>query len=74
MLGALGIWAGKDIDGATPAVTRGLGLSGLIEGPPHSVVFYHTQGDVEDLFLTWILTGHNLQEHFGFECSWIYPL
>jgi hypothetical protein len=30
MLGAQGLWAGRDLYWATPAVTRYLGLSGLI--------------------------------------------
>jgi hypothetical protein len=30
MLGAQGLWAGRDLYRATPAVTRGLGFSGLI--------------------------------------------
>jgi hypothetical protein len=38
---------------ATPAVTRGLGFSGLIRrmSRPHSVACYDSQGDVEELFL-----------------------
>jgi hypothetical protein len=30
MLGAQGLWAGRDLYFATPGVTRGLGFSGLI--------------------------------------------
>jgi hypothetical protein len=50
LLSAQGLWAGRDLYRATPAVTRDLGFSGLIEGPPHSVASYDTRGDVEDLF------------------------
>jgi hypothetical protein len=52
MLGTQGLWAGRNIYRATPAVTRDLGFSGLIgsEGPPHLVASYDTRGDVEDLF------------------------
>jgi hypothetical protein len=32
MLGAQGLWAGRDLYRATPAITRGLGFYGLIEG------------------------------------------
>jgi hypothetical protein len=42
------LWADRDLYRATPAVTRGLSFSGLIR-PPHSVAFYDTQGDVENL-------------------------
>jgi hypothetical protein len=35
----LGICPGR---GPTPAVTRGLGFSGLIQGPPHLVASYDT--------------------------------
>ena len=37
MLGARGLGAGRDLCLATPAVTRDLGFSGLIEGSPHLV-------------------------------------
>jgi hypothetical protein len=46
MLGAQGLWAGRDLYRAAPAVTRDLGS----EGPPHLVASYDTRGDVEDLF------------------------
>jgi hypothetical protein len=48
MLGARGIWAGRDLYLATPAVTQGLGFSVSSEGPSHSVAFYDTQGCVEN--------------------------
>jgi hypothetical protein len=44
MLGAQGLWAGMDLYRATPAVTRDL------EGLPHLVAYYETQGVVEDQF------------------------
>jgi hypothetical protein len=46
MLGAHGLWAGRDLYRATPTATRGLGFFSL----PHSFVSYNTQGGVEDLF------------------------
>jgi hypothetical protein len=45
LLGAQGLWAGRDLYRATPAVTRDLGFSGLIrKGPPHLVASYDTEG------------------------------
>jgi hypothetical protein len=45
MLGPRGLWAGSDIYGATPAVTRGLGFSGLIRRTaPFSRLLRHTRG------------------------------
>jgi hypothetical protein len=37
MLGAQGLWAGRDLFRATPAVTRGLGFSGLIRNPDRPI-------------------------------------
>jgi hypothetical protein len=45
MLGAQGLWAGRDLYCATPAV-----FPVSSEGPSHSVASYDTQGDVENLF------------------------
>jgi hypothetical protein len=50
MLGAQGLWAGRNLYRATPAVTWDLAFPVTSEGPPHLVAFYDTQGDVEDLF------------------------
>jgi hypothetical protein len=50
MLGAQGLWAGRDLNSATPAVTRDLGFSGLIRKTAPLVASYDTRGDVEDLF------------------------
>jgi hypothetical protein len=50
MLGAQGLWAGRDLYRATPAVTWGLGFSGHIWRTTHSIAFYDTLGDVEDVF------------------------
>jgi hypothetical protein len=53
-----GLWAGRDLDGATPAVTRDLGFSGLIRRTaPFSRLLRHTRpwGCGESL-LTRILT------------------
>jgi hypothetical protein len=57
MLGAQGLWAGRDLYRATPAVTRGLGFSGLIRRTaPFSRFLQHTRG-CGGPFLTRILTG-----------------
>jgi hypothetical protein len=50
MLSAQGLWAGRDLYRATPAVTRDLDFPVSSEGPPHSVASYDTRGDVENLF------------------------
>jgi hypothetical protein len=55
MLGAQGLWAGRDLYRATPTctVTRGVGFSGLIRRTaPFSCLLRHTvtRGDVEDIF------------------------
>jgi hypothetical protein len=45
MLGAQGLWAGRDLYRATPAVTRDLGCSGLIRRTvPFSRLLQHTRG------------------------------
>ena len=45
MLGAQGLWAGRDLYRATPAVTRGLGFSGLIRRTAQfSRLLRHTRG------------------------------
>jgi hypothetical protein len=42
MLGAQGLWAGRDLYRASPAVTRGLGFYGLIKRTaPFSRLFRH---------------------------------
>jgi hypothetical protein len=57
MLGAQGLWAGKDLYRATPAVTRDLGFSGLIRRTaPFSRLLRHTRG-CRGSILTRILTG-----------------
>jgi hypothetical protein len=44
MLGAQGLWAGRDLYRATPAVTRDLGFSGLIRRTaPFSRLLRHTR-------------------------------
>jgi hypothetical protein len=56
-LGAQGLWAGRDLCRATPAVTRDLGLSGLIRRTASfSRLLRHTRGCRESI-LTQILTG-----------------
>jgi hypothetical protein len=46
MLGAQGLWAGRDLYRVTPTVTRYLSFSGLL--PLHSVASYDTHVDAED--------------------------
>jgi hypothetical protein len=56
-LGAQGLWAGKDLYRATPAVTRGLGFPGLIRRTaPFSSLLRHTRGCGGSI-LTRILSG-----------------
>jgi hypothetical protein len=57
MLGAQGLWAGRDLYRATPAVTRDLGFSGLIRRTaPFSRFLRYTRGCGGPI-LTRILTG-----------------
>jgi hypothetical protein len=57
MLGARGLWAGRDLYRATPTVTRDLGFSGLIRRTaPFSRLLRHTRGCGGSI-LTRILTG-----------------
>jgi hypothetical protein len=57
MLGAQGLWAGKDLYRATPTVTRGLGFSGLVRRmAPFSRLLRHTRGCGGPI-LTRILSG-----------------
>jgi hypothetical protein len=50
MLGAQGLWAGRDLYRATDTVTQGLDFSDLIQrNAPFSRLLQHTRG-VEDLF------------------------
>ena len=57
MLGAQGLWAGRDLYRATPALTQDLGFSGLIRRTaPFSRILRHTRGCGGSI-LTWILTG-----------------
>jgi hypothetical protein len=60
MLGAQGLWAGRDLYRATPAVTRDLGFPGLIRGTAtFSRLLQHTRG-YGGFILTRILTGEIL--------------
>jgi hypothetical protein len=43
------LWAERDLFRATPDVTRNQGFAVTSKGPPHSVAFYDTQGDADDL-------------------------
>jgi hypothetical protein len=57
MLGVQGLWAGRDLYRARPAVTRDLGFSGLIRRTvPFSHLLRHTRGCGGSI-LTRILTG-----------------
>jgi hypothetical protein len=59
--GAQGLWAGRGLYRATPAVTRNLGFSGLIRRTaPFSRLLRHTRGYGGSI-LTWILTGFLLR-------------
>jgi hypothetical protein len=59
MLGAQGLWAGRDLYRATPTATRDLGFSGLIRRTaPFSRLLRHTRGR-GGCILTRILTGVN---------------
>jgi hypothetical protein len=59
MLSAQGLWAGRDLYRATPAVTRDLGFSGLIRRTaPFSRLLRHTRGCGGSI-LTRILTTVN---------------
>jgi hypothetical protein len=60
MLGAQGLWAWRDLYRVTPAVTRGLGFSGLIRRTaPFSRLLRHTRGCGGSI-LTRILTGDHI--------------
>jgi hypothetical protein len=50
MLGAQGLWAGRDFYRATSAMTLDLGFLVSSEGLLHLVALYDTRGDVDDLF------------------------
>ena len=61
MLGAQGLWAGRDFYSATPAVTRGLGFSGLIRRTaPFSRLLRHTRGCGGSI-LTRIFICHDIE-------------
>jgi hypothetical protein len=58
MLGAQGVWAGRDLYRATPTVTRGFGFSGLIRRTsPFSRFLRHTRGCGVLSILIRVLTG-----------------
>jgi hypothetical protein len=60
MLGAQGLWAGRDLFHATSAVTQGLGFSRLIRRTaPFSCLLRHIRGCGESI-LTRIFTGPHL--------------
>jgi hypothetical protein len=68
MLGAQGLWAGRDLYRATPTVTRDLGFSGLIRRTaPFSRLLRHTRGCGGSI-LTRILTG-GLHEEVTISCE-----
>jgi hypothetical protein len=57
MLGSYGLWAGRDLYCVTPAVTRGLGFSGLIwRTTPFNRLLRLARGCGWPI-LTWILKG-----------------
>jgi hypothetical protein len=58
MLGAQGLWTGRDLYCATPAVTRGLDFSGLIRRTvPFRRLLRHRRGCWGGPILTWNLAG-----------------
>jgi hypothetical protein len=64
MLGAQGLWAGRDLYRATPTATRGLGFSGLIRrAAPFSRLLRHAWGRGGPI-LTRILTGVKVDESY----------
>jgi hypothetical protein len=71
MFGAQGLWAGRDLYHATPAVTRDLGFSSLIRRTaPFSRLLRHTRGCGGSI-LTQILTGEKTLniEYFSNLCT-----
>jgi hypothetical protein len=50
LLGAQGLWAGRDLYRAIPAVNGDLSFPGLIRRTAPLVASYDARGDVEDLF------------------------
>jgi hypothetical protein len=63
MLDVQGLYAGRDLYRATPAVTQGLGFSGLIRRTaPFSRLLQHIRGFGESI-LTQILTGLDIKEN-----------
>jgi hypothetical protein len=70
MLGAQGLWAGRDLYCATPAVTRYLGFSGLIQRTaPFSRLIRHTRG-CGGSTLTRILTGPHSVAFYDTQGGW----
>jgi hypothetical protein len=72
MLGAQGLWAGRDLYRATPATTRDLGFSSLIRRTaPFSRLLRHTRGCGGSI-LTWIHTGYLYLKQVRFQnaSSW----
>jgi hypothetical protein len=56
MLGAQGLWAGRDLSRATPTVTRGLGFSGLIRRTaPFTRLLRHAHSNLDphEQSVTW---------------------
>jgi hypothetical protein len=70
MLGTLGLWAGRDLYRGTPAVTRGLGFSGVIRRTaPFSGLLRHTRVCGWSI-LTQILTGIATRQSFNTKSFW----
>jgi hypothetical protein len=67
LLGAQGLWSGRDLCRATPAVTRGLGFSGLIRRTaPFSRLLRHTRGCGGSILIR-ILKGLNAEQYVFWE-------
>jgi hypothetical protein len=73
MLGAQGLWAGRDLYRATPAVKRDLGFSDLIQRTaPISRILRHTWGCGGSI-LTRILTETNAMKNNAVIVHWNVP-
>jgi hypothetical protein len=73
MLSAQGLWAVRDIYRDTPAVTRGLGFSGLIRRPTLLIALFDTQGDAVRGPINFYMDPHwswNLMYCLNRYCYW----
>ena len=61
----VGLWAGRDLYRATPALTRDLGLHGIIRrtAPPPRFVASDDSGSQRENFTPWIIIDHPFIGH-----------